>query len=362
MALSKPCACIWSKIDNRFNEWMTNFNYHSFWNEIFAVSSKTSSSSSLSPLANQDCFVDVIPLYNDEINRFSLSVGHDLKREFAVVTILHDSVTNQRIGLEYNALVKFLSMTKELVAINTVYPEKVISSTVTNNSNKFNSKGQILIHMSKHIDEEFILNCDSHVFRTDARCLSDLLRFEQRLLPIMQTMVFDSYKLKECFYKILFCHSEICGHSHNDDDDSFDCIKDIYWCGCMVNPFYWQITTKYNHIMSECVKLFRKVSLYDEANRLKTYQLQWPHTFIDPKMLALLGFFHIEHSEDRVQCVFCDLMLWRWQKNDSVFGEHSRLSPDCPLLRGKRTLNVPIDLDELQKFVPEIDQDFDTVN
>lgn len=79
-----------------------------------------------------------------------------------------------------------------------------------------------------------------------------------------------------------------------------------------------------------------------EEQRLKTFQCDWPHSSIRPRVLAKTGFYYIG-PVDQVRCYFCGVKVSRWEQGDDEVGEHSRWSPSCMLLKRADTTNVPLE-------------------
>lgn len=97
--------------------------------------------------------------------------------------------------------------------------------------------------------------------------------------------------------------------------------------------------------------------MHKEEQRFKTFNANWPHSFIAPRILAKTGFYFIG-PHDRVKCFFCGVMVFDWEIGDDEVSEHSRWSFNCPLLRRRKTLNVPIDpVFELNYLLPQISYD-----
>lgn len=94
-----------------------------------------------------------------------------------------------------------------------------------------------------------------------------------------------------------------------------------------------------------------------EEQRLKTFDQRWPHTFLDPRILAKTGFYYIG-PQDQVKCYFCKVEVGRWENGDNEVSEHSRWSPNCPLLKRRETTNVPIEpTTELDQLLPPMSYD-----
>lgn len=94
------------------------------------------------------------------------------------------------------------------------------------------------------------------------------------------------------------------------------------------------------------------MNFYNEEYRLESFKY-WPVAFIDKKLMALTGLRYL-NKKDAVQCVFCSVKLIKWEINDDPVNEHFRHSPNCPLLLGEPTKNIPIDVDAFQKMIAEL--------
>lgn len=101
---------------------------------------------------------------------------------------------------------------------------------------------------------------------------------------------------------------------------------------------------------------YMSYELYYEKKRLKTFEGVWPHSFIDEKLLAKTGFYYLG-EEDRVECVFCGIELYKWILGDNELFEHMRWSPNCPLLKRQEIRNVPLDPMDLIKVLPPVSYD-----
>ncbi|XP_055677846.1 E3 ubiquitin-protein ligase XIAP-like [Lutzomyia longipalpis] len=112
------------------------------------------------------------------------------------------------------------------------------------------------------------------------------------------------------------CLSCICGHASDDDGDEGD--------------------------------------MRQESQRLATME---PCTNLTQfaAALALQGFFLVAlASPDEVQCYFCGVRLSSWEDDDVPLREHLRHSNNCPLLRGEKTDNVPINARVMVKFLRDV--------
>jgi baculoviral IAP repeat-containing protein 7/8 len=70
-----------------------------------------------------------------------------------------------------------------------------------------------------------------------------------------------------------------------------------------------------------------EIDMQQVANRFESFK-NWPHSFLDPQILAVLGFYYIG-AFDRVRCVYCGMCLQRWSRGDCPRQEHDRCNPRC---------------------------------
>lgn len=97
--------------------------------------------------------------------------------------------------------------------------------------------------------------------------------------------------------------------------------------------------------------------LYREDARLKTFEQKWPHNYLSPRVLAKTGFYFIG-PVDQVKCYFCKVEIGHWESEDNEVTEHTRWSPNCPLLKRRETTNVPNEpTTELDELLPPMSYD-----
>lgn len=92
-----------------------------------------------------------------------------------------------------------------------------------------------------------------------------------------------------------------------------------------------------------------------EAARLVTFD-SWATPFINKNILAASGMYFLKES-DKVQCQFCKVIIGMWNIGDDPIKEHMRWSSSCPLLRRRRTRNIPINVEELDVILPPLFRD-----
>ncbi|OWF49041.1 E3 ubiquitin-protein ligase IAP-3 [Mizuhopecten yessoensis] len=79
-----------------------------------------------------------------------------------------------------------------------------------------------------------------------------------------------------------------------------------------------------------------------EFNRLETF-LFWPvNSAVSAEALALDGFYFFGPAgQDRVRCVFCEVVLKDWEPGDIVSDDHKKFSVGCPFKCQANVGNVP---------------------
>jgi hypothetical protein len=85
-----------------------------------------------------------------------------------------------------------------------------------------------------------------------------------------------------------------------------------------------------------------------ELSRLNTFRC-WPQSNVQrPAALARAGFYYLGQA-DRVRCAFCGGTLKSWQRGDEPMREHATHYPQCSLVQGVATRNVPLPMSETNR-------------
>jgi len=93
-----------------------------------------------------------------------------------------------------------------------------------------------------------------------------------------------------------------------------------------------------------------------EIKRLETFTTVRDNFAVNVEELARFGFyFSSPHlSQDSVVCVFCGLIVCKWEVDDDPLIVHLSYKPDCPLMRNDPNLNnVPINAEKLRLRLPK---------
>ncbi|KAB7503020.1 Death-associated inhibitor of apoptosis 1 [Armadillidium nasatum] len=87
-------------------------------------------------------------------------------------------------------------------------------------------------------------------------------------------------------------------------------------------------------------KLFSPYHFSYEVVRRATFD-SWTYDYINKDELAKAGFYCLKRK-DHVQCYFCKGIVGVWEEGDRPLLEHEKHFPNCPLVQGLLTSNVPL--------------------
>ena len=108
--------------------------------------------------------------------------------------------------------------------------------------------------------------------------------------------------------------------------------------------------------------LTKKFSSFDslkyELARLETFSDWPPHlSWLNPADLAANGFYYLK-KKDLCACVFCRLIVGKWETGDTPSGEHRRHMPQCPFINGKAVGNIPMNQCKILDTMPLFGEDY----
>lgn len=122
-------------------------------------------------------------------------------------------------------------------------------------------------------------------------------------------------------------------------------------CDCVSTSFIIETIFHFQNLISSWIGAYYESQLLSEATRIETFRNKWPHKFIDVNTLAREGFYYVGPL-DRVQCIFCKIVLEKWEPKDIVTDEHKRYSPFCSSLLNKNKIQLPL-VSEIEKTLHE---------
>lgn len=77
-----------------------------------------------------------------------------------------------------------------------------------------------------------------------------------------------------------------------------------------------------------------------EKIRIESF-IDWPLPFINVRELASDGFYYL-HDLDKVACAFCSVGMCNFEADDIIRKEHTKWSPNCPLINEQETANIKL--------------------
>ena len=96
----------------------------------------------------------------------------------------------------------------------------------------------------------------------------------------------------------------------------------------------------------------KNYNLNKENDRLKSF-LENGCKIQNINELALLGYYFVQHP-DVVKCQFCHVVQIGSEIIDNVISNHLRVSPNCPLLIRRTTLNQAVSESKLERILPPV--------
>ncbi|QKE44583.1 putative inhibitor of apoptosis protein [Yalta virus] len=100
----------------------------------------------------------------------------------------------------------------------------------------------------------------------------------------------------------------------------------------------------------------------NETDRLATFE-NWPLSYIDKHIMAKTGLYYLgPEYGDRVKCFVCSIEIYNWEENDDPLNEHKKHSPQCRLISGLPTLNIPINMASFRNLIPLVEEGIITHN
>ncbi|XP_053388567.1 E3 ubiquitin-protein ligase XIAP-like [Mercenaria mercenaria] len=85
-----------------------------------------------------------------------------------------------------------------------------------------------------------------------------------------------------------------------------------------------------------------------EWARFCSFQTYPKSSIVSPVRLAKSGFYYTGNGDEAI-CFFCRVNIKEWSEEETVAETHHRLSPNCDLINGRQTSNVPIHAQQQNK-------------
>ncbi|CAI9717316.1 baculoviral IAP repeat-containing protein 7-A [Octopus vulgaris] len=110
-------------------------------------------------------------------------------------------------------------------------------------------------------------------------------------------------------------------------------------------PVYLHDDTKSENVISS-----NKNEILNMQKRLDTFENWNPSVPVAPTDLAKNGFYYLGYR-NIVKCAYCSVHLYKWKENYDVYEEHTRLNPECPILRYLRKMDLEYEQNLQKSFV-----------
>ena len=131
---------------------------------------------------------------------------------------------------------------------------------------------------------------------------------------------------------------------------------------CNNNDFNHQSYCVFQKQQQEEEKVVKncQCSLRYEKERKKTF-IDWPiPDIISTNDLAKDGFYYLR-IKDSVACIFCRIIVGKWNYGDDVQNEHRKLNPNCAFINNLPVGNVTIEQSKILEKLTYIDEQYPTI-
>lgn len=301
--------------------------------------------------SNQLIYEKSINLNNNKDNRLVLYIGLNPEDRFQIYARLEKQCINDCFMFTLDEIEDLL---------NFVNKEK------NENSRENLSIGdRFVIYQNQLKDFEILSYDDGRRITIDKSSLKKLICTQKIINHFILSLENDISKSEKYFIQLLnnFCmgktFNEACDAAWMDTKYTFfDDIAKLK-CDCTNKNFTLEIAIKCESWFGYCVPWFLKTKMLIESERLNSFDLKWPHDakYVSINEMAKCGLYSTG-IDDNVKCVFCNVMLHKWQEKDKPILDHFKYNPKCPFLYDfRKTSNISDigkieEVDELIALLP----------
>lgn len=323
----------------------TEINRDSFWNclqqmkerEIFFRPS------------NRFICEKIIYLDNNRNDRSFLVIGFDPENKFDVCIRLEMYKTSSVMNSEQSK--NFLEFLNE--------HESYIFQTSP--FNEISSKFKLLLR--QHKQRVFKLCMDGFSIKIDEEKLKMLCRQKSHIQRYITLLENEKEKYVSLFFKLMghFYYGqtvkEVCELSTTDYKQYFFEELINFHCECLDKTFIMEMASNFENWFGKCMPYFIMTLMLNEKARLQSFSSVWPHEkeYVSTQQIAKSGLFYTGIT-DNVLCVFCGLVLHKWEAGDNPILDHCKYRPYCRFLMDPQsTLNISnVDGKEMEELLSKL--------
>lgn len=341
-------------------------NSDHFWNFV----QQTKKNDYFYKPSNRLMFEKTIYLNNEYNVRSILSIGFDPENEFAVAARLEVRKTGTELMMDAQHI-------KSLLEYLEKFENNILNVTPINKCGK-EYKFSMHLHRSRVLE----MSMRGWSINIDEESLQILCRMRTHIQYYINLYEKEKKNHEHKFFKVLehFFHGkklvDVYGlaESYKNKYTFFNYMI-LHHKLCLNEKFIHELVTNFMDWFATCVPCYAKALMLNEAARLKSFSLGWPHTrqsmakYICVETMAKTGLYYTG-SLDNVACAFCDVNMFKWKSGDNPILDHHKYKPNCPfLINHQNTLNVPVgnaknrkELKKMLSILPEPNQSIDEVD
>lgn len=358
------CMCLWNRCakDQRF---FINFEY--FWGKVcYDECGAREKRKSLTQHIQNTYFAKSLILNADE-NNYIFTIGIDPIKKFEIVVRLEHENNGIYVEMNTSEVEQLFVLIQQNIRSNIIHPfERVTESIIAENNST--------VSVKLHQHNTYKLCVNGRIIYITMKGMLKLIEVESSIKILLKNYEVRATLCGNTVFKLLkVCCDQLqkknenkkyytCVSNNTNNNDKTiilrrnirDLVKDIHLsnildelmrlpCDCLSTSFIIETKIHFEKLISLWIAAYYETRLMSEAIRIETFKRNnWPHKFIDKSTLAKNGFFYVGPF-DRVQCVFCKLILLDWKENDTPEVEHNKFSPCCPIFLDRCENNIPLD-------------------
>lgn len=352
------CMCLWSRSSNK-DQRLINFKY--FWAKVsYDICGHLEPRKDLSQQIREMYLSKslILKTKEHEDNTYIFTIGIVPTKKFEVLIRLELKDSGEYIELSVPEVRYLFVLLRQMFHANLMHPSETETAAITKIDVKLFYRNLYKLCAG---DKKMLITMDG---------LFELMENENCIKILMKTYEVKATLCGNTVFKLL---NICCQHLQNpikpkkyftcadDGEENFPIIlshnnrnlaKKINLseildelmcspCDCISTTFVIETKLHFQNLLSVWIGAYYETRFLSETTRMDTFKNKWPHQFIETRALAKDGFFYVGPF-DRVQCVYCKLILNKWESNDSVVGEHKRFSPYCHTSLDRAANNLPM--------------------
>lgn len=339
------CTCLWGCSSNK-EQRLINFKY--FWSKVCYDECGSQIPRKLFSERIRRLYLPKDLIFTTKDHNYILTIGIDPDKKFEVLLRLEYEGTGAYIELSISEMKELFKILNQTFQVNLNHPSTLSETTTAHTEN-------LDLCLKSLGYNAYILSVRGRKLFIKSECLLKLKENESCIKLLMKSYDIKSVLCGNSVFKLLnICAQQLRNpvkskrYFASDDNDEAIVLEQNNMnlaekinlseildelmcspCDCTSTTFIIETKLHFHNLISRWIGVYYETRLLSEDLRMDTFKNgKWPHKFIDIRTLAKHGFYYVGPF-DQVQCIFCKIMLKKWQPEDTVEREHKRFAPFC---------------------------------